>query len=111
MAAAKDVLDRGGFAKTEKVEVSAANPLFILPEKVDEGSGGKAFDENKSDFATPLYWLTKNNGDLFPATTILIIHHANKNVAQNGAAVDPAGYLEADPCRQVRFDHAGDDID
>jgi len=36
MVAAKDLLDRGGFAKTEKVEVSAANPLFILPEKVDE---------------------------------------------------------------------------
>ena len=36
MAAAKDVLDRGGFVKTEKVEVSAANPLFILPQKADE---------------------------------------------------------------------------
>ena len=32
MAAAKDVLDRSGFIKTEKVEVSAANPLFILPQ-------------------------------------------------------------------------------
>ena len=36
MAAAKDVLDRGGFVKTEKVEVSAASPLFILPQKSDE---------------------------------------------------------------------------
>ena len=36
MAAAKDVLDRSGFVKTEKVEVSAANPLFILPQKSDE---------------------------------------------------------------------------
>ena len=27
-------------------------------------SGGRAFDENKSDFAAPLYWLTKNNGVL-----------------------------------------------
>ena len=42
-------------------------------------SGGRAFDENKSDFATPLYWLTKNNGVLFPKATILIVHHANKN--------------------------------
>ena len=42
-------------------------------------SGGKAFDENKSDFATPLYWLTRNNGDAFPPTTIVVIHHANKN--------------------------------
>ena len=36
MAAANDVLDRSGFIKTEKVEVSAANPLFILPQKADE---------------------------------------------------------------------------
>ena len=36
MAAAKDVLDLSGFIKTEKVEVSAANPLFILPQKADE---------------------------------------------------------------------------
>ena len=36
MAAPKDVLDRSGFIKTEKVEVSAANPLFILPQKADE---------------------------------------------------------------------------
>ena len=36
MAAAKDVLDRSGFVKTEKVEVSATNPLFILPQKSDE---------------------------------------------------------------------------
>ena len=36
MAAAKDVLDRGGFVKTEKVEVTAASPLFILPQKDNE---------------------------------------------------------------------------
>jgi phage terminase small subunit len=33
IAAAKDVLDRTGFAKTEKVEVGGSNPLFILPAK------------------------------------------------------------------------------
>ncbi|PHS02780.1 MAG: hypothetical protein COA78_20265 [Blastopirellula sp.] len=33
MAAAKDLLDRGGFAKTDKVEISAPNALFILPPK------------------------------------------------------------------------------
>ena len=36
MAAAKDFLDRAGFVKTEKVEVKAENPLFILPPKTDE---------------------------------------------------------------------------
>ncbi len=36
MAAAKDILDRGGFSKTEKVEVTSKDPLFILPPKNDE---------------------------------------------------------------------------
>ncbi len=33
LAAAKDILDRAGFAKTDKVEVKANTPLFILPAK------------------------------------------------------------------------------
>tara|TARA_R110002012_G_scaffold86309_3_gene214474 strand:- start:2502 stop:2867 length:366 start_codon:yes stop_codon:yes gene_type:complete len=36
MAAAKDVLDRSGFKATDKVEVTAASPLFILPPKNEE---------------------------------------------------------------------------
>ena len=36
MAAAKDILDRSGFTKTDKVEVTSASPLFILPEKKNE---------------------------------------------------------------------------
>lgn len=36
IAAAKDVLDRTGFAKTEKVEVGGSNPLFILPAKNED---------------------------------------------------------------------------
>ena len=34
--AAKDILDRGGFTKTDKVEVKSASPLFILPPKEHE---------------------------------------------------------------------------
>ena len=33
MAAAKDIMDRAGFVKTEKVEVTTSEPLFILPAK------------------------------------------------------------------------------
>ena len=33
IVAAKDILDRGGFKATDKVEVSTSNPLFILPPK------------------------------------------------------------------------------
>ena len=68
-------------------------PKLVVIDSLIGCSGGRAFDENKSDFATPLYWLTKNNGVLFPKTTILIVHHANKNGGFRGtsairAAVD-----------------------
>jgi len=33
MVAAKDILDRGGFKATDKVEVTSSSPLFILPPK------------------------------------------------------------------------------
>lgn len=33
MLAAKDLLDRAGFVKTEKVEVKTKDPVFILPPK------------------------------------------------------------------------------
>ena len=33
MLAAKDILDRAGFTKTDKVEVKTSEPLFILPSK------------------------------------------------------------------------------
>jgi phage terminase small subunit len=36
MNAARDLLDRAGFKPKEKIEVSAPNPLFILPAKSDE---------------------------------------------------------------------------
>jgi phage terminase small subunit len=35
MSAAKDILDRGGFKASEKVEVKTETPLFILPAKKD----------------------------------------------------------------------------
>ena len=36
MSAAKDLLDRTGYAKTEKMEVTAPSGLFILPPKNEE---------------------------------------------------------------------------
>jgi RecA-family ATPase len=85
-------------------------PKLVVIDSLIGCSGGKAFDENKSDFATPLYWLTKNNGDLFPATTILIIHHANKNGGFRGTsairdAVDETWSLkrpETDPQKRSK---------
>ena len=39
MTAAKDLMDRAGFVKTEKVEVSTVEPVFILPAKKEEEYG------------------------------------------------------------------------
>jgi hypothetical protein len=58
--------------------IEKLRPSLVIIDSLIGCSGGKAFDENKSDFATPLYWLTRNNGKAFPPTTILVIHHANK---------------------------------
>lgn len=33
IVAAKDLMDRGGLGKTEKLEVKNANPIFIVPAK------------------------------------------------------------------------------
>jgi len=39
MLAAKDILDRAGFTKTEKVEVKTSEPVFILPSKDSDDEG------------------------------------------------------------------------
>ena len=36
MAAAKELLDRAGFSKVEKLEVKSQEPLFILPSKNED---------------------------------------------------------------------------
>ena len=61
-------------------------PSVVIIDSLIGCSGGRAFDENKSDFAQPLYWLTRNNGVMFPRTTILIIHHANKQGGFRGTS-------------------------
>jgi hypothetical protein len=81
-------------------------PRLVVIDSLIGCSGGRAFDENKSDFATPLYWLTRNNGVLFPATTILIIHHANKTGGFRGTsairdAVDEVWSLKRPSDKQI----------
>lgn len=36
IAAAKDLLDRAGYAKTEKIDVTSSSGLFVLPPKKEE---------------------------------------------------------------------------
>jgi hypothetical protein len=86
-------------------------PKLVVIDSLIGCSGGRAFDENKSDFATPLYWLTRNNGVLFPATTILIVHHANKQGGFRGTsairdAVDETWALKKPTKEQVEKGNA-----
>ena len=81
-------------------------PKLVVVDSLIGCSGGKAFDENKSDFAQPLTWLASNNGVTFPETTILIIHHANKEGGIRGtsaikAAVDETWELTKPTEEQV----------
>ncbi|MFZ9656639.1 MAG: AAA family ATPase, partial [Limnohabitans sp.] len=73
------------YARFQKL-MERVQPKLVVIDSLIGCSGGRAFDENKSDFATPLYWLTRNNGVLFPAATILIIHHANKTGGFRGTS-------------------------
>ncbi len=61
-------------------------PTLVIIDSLIGASAGRAFDENKSSFASPLYRLTNNNGHGFPATTILVIHHANKQGGFRGTS-------------------------
>lgn len=86
-------------------------PKLVVIDSLIGCSGGRAFDENKSDFATPLYWLTRNNGVLFPAATILIVHHANKQGGFRGTsairdAVDETWALKKPSKEQVEKGNA-----
>ena len=53
-------------------------PALVVIDSITGCSRGSAFDENRKEFAGPLYWLANNNGRLFPACTILVVHHSNK---------------------------------
>ena len=93
-------------------------PALVVIDSLIGCSSGDSFDENKSEFAAPLYWLSKNNGVMFPPTTIVIIHHANKTGGFRGTsairdAVDetwalkrPSGEINSLPanCRLINIE-------
>ncbi len=58
--------------------VEKHQPALVVIDSITGCSRGSAFDENRKEFAGPLYWLANNNGRLFPACTILVVHHSNK---------------------------------
>jgi hypothetical protein len=58
--------------------MNSFKPDIIVIDSLSSCSGAKAGDENKAEFAQPLYWLNTNNGTLWPACAMVIIHHSNK---------------------------------
>ncbi len=81
-------------------------PKLVIIDSITGCSRGSAFDENKKEFASPIYWLANNNGRVFPACTILLIHHANKTGGFRGStairdAVDEVWGLRRPDKRQM----------
>ena len=62
-------------------------PALVIIDSLIGSSAGRAFDENKSSFASPLYRITNKNGSNGThATTVLVIHHANKQGGFRGTS-------------------------
>ena len=86
--------------------VEKHRPKLVIIDSITGCSRGSAFDENKKEFASPIYWLSNNNGRVFPACTILLIHHANKTGGFRGSsairdAVDEVWGLRRPDKRQL----------
>jgi hypothetical protein len=59
-------------------QIEEHRPKLVVWDSVTACMRGCAFDQNKAEYAEPLYWYSAENGESFPATTIVFIHHANK---------------------------------
>ena len=78
------------FVKT----MNEVKPKMICIDSLSSCSGAKAGDENKAEFAQPLYWLNNSNGALWPACTILVLHHAAKHGGHRGSTAITAAVSE-----------------
>jgi hypothetical protein len=75
-------------------KMNAVKPSMIVIDSLSSCSGAKAGDENKAEFAQPLYWLNANNGVLWPACTIIVLHHASKAGGARGSSAIAAAVAE-----------------
>ena len=69
-------------------------PSLIVIDSLSSASGSKAAYENKAEFAGPLYWLNSSNGRLWPACSIIVLHHANKSGGARGSTAIGAAVAE-----------------
>ena len=59
-------------------QIEEHQPKLVVWDSVTACMRGCAFDQNKAEYAEPIYWYSAENGESFPATTIVFIHHASK---------------------------------
>lgn len=67
-------------------QIEEHRPSLVVWDSVTACMRGCAYDQNKSEYAEPLYWYSAENGESFPATTIVFIHHANKEGGFRGTS-------------------------
>lgn len=76
-------------------QVEEHRPKLVVWDSVTACMRGCAFDQNKAEYAEPLYWYSSENGESFPATTIVFIHHANKEGGFRGTTALEDGVDES----------------
>lgn len=59
-------------------QIEEHRPSLVVWDSVTACMRGCAYDQNKAEYAEPIYWYSAENGESFPATTIVFIHHAAK---------------------------------
>jgi hypothetical protein len=76
-------------------QIEEHRPKLVVWDSVTACMRGCAFDQNKAEYAEPLYWYSSENGESFPATTIVFIHHANKEGGFRGTTALEDGVDES----------------
>ena len=75
-------------------KMSEVKPRMVVIDSLSSCSGAKAGDENKAEFAQPLYWMTQANGELWPDCCIVVLHHAAKAGGARGSTAIAAAVSE-----------------
>jgi hypothetical protein len=92
--------------------VEKHQPKLVVWDSVTACMRGCAYDQNKAEYAEPMYWYSSENGESFPATTVVFIHHANKEGGFRGTtaledAVDISMAIRRPEKKELEYIGAG----
>ena len=65
-------------------KIKEHQPRLIVWDSVTSCMRGAAVDQNRAEYADPLYFLSMRNGTAFPAVGQLVIHHSNQEGGARG---------------------------